>query len=103
MFSQRYGMEHLDVFFPFAQCSSLRMLFPLLAQRKWDIIVLDIKKASSNGNLSEELYMEHPKNFVKMGGKNMVYHFWKATDGLLLGKASPGTILKKCPERSRIC
>ena len=71
-FTQEYGIDYEETFAPVARISFVRALLVVVAASKWDIFQMDVKNAFLNGDLSEEVYMQHlPGLFVE---SNKVCH-----------------------------
>ena len=58
-YSQKRGKDFDEVFSPVARAESIRILIALAAQLKWDLHHLDVKSASLNGEIKEEIYVVH--------------------------------------------
>ena len=58
------------------------MIVALAACRGWDIFQLDVKSAFLHGRLSEDVYVEQPKGYLKKGKEHKVYKLHKALYGL---------------------
>lgn len=54
----------------------------MAAHNKWTIFQLDVKSAFLHGELSEEIFVEHPPGYVKRGDEHKVYKLKKALYGL---------------------
>jgi hypothetical protein len=81
-YSQQHGIDFTEVFAPVARMDTIRMIVALAACRGWDIFQLDVKSAFLHGELSENVYVEQPKGFVKKGKEHKVYKLHKALYGL---------------------
>jgi hypothetical protein len=92
-FSQMYGIDYTETFSPVVSYPALRMLIALAARLELKINHLDVIAAFLNGELSEEIYMEHPEGFVKPGMENKVWLLKKAIYGL---KQASKTWYDKC-------
>ena len=58
------------------------MIISMAAQRGWKICQLDVKSAFLHGVLSESVYVEQPKGYIKKGKEHLVYKLHKALYGL---------------------
>lgn len=67
-FSQIEGLDFKETFSPVARLDSIRLLLSIVANDDMDMLHFDIKTAFLHDNLSESIYMEQPKGFVKSGG-----------------------------------
>ena len=75
-FTKEYGIDYKETFTPVAWISSIRALLTVADVSKWDLFQMDFKNTFSNGNLSEEFYMQPPPSlFIE---PNKVCHFWRA-------------------------
>lgn len=66
-FSQRHGIDYLDVFAPVARGVTMRMLLSMAGKMKWLVKQYDVKTAFLNGTLDEEIYMKLPKGTESSG------------------------------------
>ncbi|KAL6345914.1 hypothetical protein AAG906_025194 [Vitis piasezkii] len=71
-YSQKYGVDYIEVFAPVARMDTIRMIIALAAQKNWTIFQLDVKSAFLHGELSEDVY----------GSEHLVYKLHKALYGL---------------------
>ena len=60
-FTQDYGIDYEETFAPVARLSSVRTLLVVAASRQWKLFQMDVKNAFLNRDLSEEVYMQHPR------------------------------------------
>ncbi|KAG8484776.1 hypothetical protein CXB51_021144 [Gossypium anomalum] len=81
-YSQQYGVDFEVTFAPVARLDTIKLLFALAAQKKWQIHQLDVKSAFLNGFLKEEIYIEQPDGFQVKGQEDKVYRLKKALYGL---------------------
>ena len=81
-YSQQYGIDFSEVFAPVAHMDTVRLIMALAACKGWDIFQLDVKSAFLHGELSEDVYVEQPKGYVKKGKEHKVYKLHKALYGL---------------------
>ena len=66
--------------------ASVRLLLSMVAMRSWPLYQLDIKNAFLHGDLTEEVYMEQPPEFVAQGESGLVCRLCRSLYGL---KQSP--------------
>jgi hypothetical protein len=66
-FSQRPGVDYIEVFAPTFRMASIRTIIALAAKHDYHLHSIDISSAFLNGNLEEEIYMEQPPGFVQFG------------------------------------
>ncbi|KAK8921057.1 hypothetical protein KSP39_PZI020242 [Platanthera zijinensis] len=85
-YTQAKGIDYQDTFAPVAKMNSIRVLFSVVASRRWELLQLDIKNAFLNGDLEEEVYMDIPQGSVIKGSKGKVCRVLKSLYGL---KQSP--------------
>ncbi|KAG8489717.1 hypothetical protein CXB51_017702 [Gossypium anomalum] len=81
-YCQQYGVDFEETFAPVARLDTIKLLFSLAAQKKWQIHQLDVKSAFLNGFLKEEIYIEQPDGFQVQGQEDKVYRLKKALYGL---------------------
>ena len=58
-FTQEYVIDYEETFTLVACISSVHALLAIAAANKWDIFQMDVKNTFLNGDLSEEVYMQH--------------------------------------------
>ena len=56
-YTQVYGSDYGDTFFPVAKIASIHLLLSMAAMRYWPLYQLDIKNDFLHGDLAEEVYM----------------------------------------------
>ncbi|GJU58201.1 retrovirus-related pol polyprotein from transposon TNT 1-94 [Tanacetum coccineum] len=66
-YRQQPGIDYDEVFAPVARMETIRLLISQAAQMKWQIYQMDVKSAFLNGVLEEEVYVEQPSGFMKVG------------------------------------
>ena len=79
-FTQRHGIDYLDVFAPVARGVTLRLLLSVAGKRQMKLKQYDVKTAFLNGKLNEEIYMKPPPGYNIEQGK--VCHLKKSLYGL---------------------
>jgi hypothetical protein len=79
---QRPGIDFDEVFALVARLESVRLLLALAATEGWAVHHMDVKSAFLNGELLEDVYVEHPPGFVVKGQEMKVLHLIKALYGL---------------------
>jgi hypothetical protein len=79
---QREGVDFDEVFAPVARLDSVRALIAVAAHMGWQVHHLDVKSAFLNGDLKEEVYVEHPPGFTSTDEKAKVFRLRKALYGL---------------------
>nr|GFA53173.1 retrotransposon protein, putative, Ty1-copia subclass [Tanacetum cinerariifolium] len=63
-FTQTYGVDYEETFYPVADIRAIRILIAIAAYNDYEIWQIDVKTVFLNGHLSEEVYMEQPDGFV---------------------------------------
>ena len=81
-YKQRADIDYGELFAPVARLDTIRLVISLATQHKWKIYQLDVKSAFLNGFLEEEIYVEQPLGYVKVGHEDKVYKLRKALYGL---------------------
>ena len=82
-FTQVYGVDYLDTYFPVAKLASFQMILALATRFDWEVKCFDFNAAYLNGELeeSEKIYMEQPPGYEE-GRAGFVKHLKKALYGL---------------------
>ena len=78
-FSQRFGVDHYEVFAPVVRSTTLRLLLSVAGTRIYHVRLYDIKSAFLNGKLNEEIFLKPPPGHNK---ENLVYKLEKSLYGL---------------------
>ncbi|RVW56421.1 Retrovirus-related Pol polyprotein from transposon TNT 1-94 [Vitis vinifera] len=99
-YTQVYGSDYGDTFFPVAKIASVRLLLSMAAMCSWPLYQLDIKNAFLHGDLVEEVYMEQPPGFVAQGESGLVCRpkTWgklKYFLGIEIAQSSSGVVLSQ--------
>ncbi|CAL5333116.1 unnamed protein product [Camellia sinensis] len=81
-YKQEFGVDYKEVFAPVARHDTIRLVIALTAQNSWPIFQLDVKSAFLHGDLKEEVFIDQPPGFVKLGNEHKVYRLKKALYGL---------------------
>ncbi|CAA7019223.1 unnamed protein product [Microthlaspi erraticum] len=81
-YSQTAGVDYTEVFAPVARWDTIRSLLAVAAQQGWYVYQLDVKSAFLYGELKEEVYVDQPEGFLKVGEEDKVYRLKKALYGL---------------------
>jgi hypothetical protein len=63
-FQQVHGIDYDETFAPVAKMDSIRLALAIAATKGWEVHQMDMKNAFLHGDLSEEIYMEHPQGFM---------------------------------------
>src|SRR5579859_93922 len=80
-FSQRPGLDYVEVFAPTFRPASLRLVLAIAAIHDLHLHSLDISSAFLNGELEEEIYMNQPEGYHE-GDPDDVCHLIKSIYGL---------------------
>ena len=81
-YKQKAGIDYDEVFAPVARMETIRLLISQAAQFKWPIFQMDVKSAFLNGVLKEDVYIEQPPGYMKVGEGKKVLKLKKALYGL---------------------
>ena len=84
-FTQSYGVDYFETFAPVAKMETIRILIALVAHSRWTILQFGVKNAFLHGDLTKEVYMQHPLGY-SLGPLGAVYRLRKSLYGL---KQSP--------------
>ncbi|KAL8119157.1 hypothetical protein AgCh_016606 [Apium graveolens] len=79
---QKKGIDFEEVFAPVTRMETVPLLLALTAKNGWKVHHLDVKSAFLNRELTEEVYISQPKNFVDEKQSHKVYRLLKALYGL---------------------
>lgn len=61
---QKYGIDYKETFSPMSNKDSLRIVLALMAYYDLEFHQMDVKTASMNGDLEEEVYMDQPRGLL---------------------------------------
>lgn len=64
---QEHSVEYDEVYAPVTRLETVRLLLALAAKNDWRVHHLDVKTAFLNGDINEEVYVAHPKGYIKEG------------------------------------
>ena len=81
-FSQKEGVDYDETFASFARYTSIRTIIALASAMGWRLHQMDVKTTFFNGEIEEEVYVEHPDGFVVHGKESHVCRLKKALYGL---------------------
>jgi len=81
-YAQIQGVDYDEVFAPVARLETVRLLLALAAQGEWEVHHMDVKSAFLNGDLIEEVYLQHPHGFTSSISRGKVLKLKKALYGL---------------------
>ena len=80
-YKQIEGIDYTDVFAPVSKYTTIRVLMGLVALHDLELELLDIKTAFLNGELEEEVYINHPPGYPQ-GPAGTVLRLKKTLYGL---------------------
>ncbi len=81
-FSQVEGIDYDETFSPISRYSLIRSILALSAQMGWKIHQMDVKTNFLNGEIEEEVYIEHPEVFETFDHESHVFWLKRALYGL---------------------
>ena len=81
-YKQEFGVDYKEVFAPVSRLETIRLIIALAAQNSWHVFQLDVKSAFLHGELQEEVFIEQPPGYVKLGSEHKVYKLKKDLYGL---------------------
>jgi hypothetical protein len=81
-YTQKEGEDFFDTYSPVARMTTIRVLLPLAASYGLIVHQKDVKTTFLNGELDEEIYMDHPDGFVVRGEEQKVCKLLKSLYGL---------------------
>ena len=71
-----------EIFSPVIKMSSTQVMLGLTASLDLELEQLDVKTAFLYGDLEEEIYMDQPEEFEKIGKEHMICKLKKSLSGL---------------------
>ena len=77
-YKQKFGVDYEEVFAPVTRLETVRLLLALAAKNNWKVHQMDVKSAFLNGYLEDEIYVEQPPGYAKIGEENKVCRLKKA-------------------------
>ncbi|GKV47061.1 hypothetical protein SLEP1_g53999 [Rubroshorea leprosula] len=81
-YKQEFGVDYQEVFAPVVRHDTIRLVISLAAQNSWPVFQLDVKSAFLHGDLDEQVFIEQPPGYVKVGNEHKVYKLKRALYGL---------------------
>ena len=83
-YTQEKDIDYQETFAPVMRLDSLRILLALVANWDYELEQMDVTTAFLNGKLEDELYMEQPEGYVKVGehGRKLVCRLKKSLYGI---------------------
>jgi Reverse transcriptase (RNA-dependent DNA polymerase) len=76
------GIDHEEMFASVAIMEIIRQLISLAVQNKWSSFQMDVKSVFLNGILEEDVYIEQPPGYIKVGKEHKVLKLKKTLHGL---------------------
>ena len=81
-FSQKEGIDYVEVFAPISRYMTIRSIIALATSQGWNLHQMDVKTAFLHGSIKEEVYVEQPEGFEIYDRKSHVCRLKKALYGL---------------------
>eukprot|EP00253_Pinus_taeda_P003954 PITA_03954 len=81
-YKRQYGRDYEETFAPVARMEIMRAVLSIAAQNKWKVYQMDVKSASLNGVLMEEVYIKQPPDYENKGQEHNMCRLKKALYGL---------------------
>ena len=81
-YAQTYGIDFEETFSLVAKMAIVRAVIAMVATKGWELQQMDMKNVFLNGELQEEVYMEHPEGYVHPNFPHYVCKLKKALYGL---------------------
>ena len=78
VYKQKEGVDYFDTYSPITRITSIRMLMAIAVLHNLEIHQMDVKTASLNDELNEEIYMEQLEGFIVPGQEKKVCRFVKS-------------------------
>jgi hypothetical protein len=64
-FQKVHGIDYDETFSPIVNMDSIHLALAIAVAKGWEVHQMDVKNAFLYGDLSEEIYMEHPQGFMQ--------------------------------------
>lgn len=81
-YTQVEGIDFDETFTPIVRLDSIRMFLDFACYKKIKVYQMDVNSTFLNGNLEEEVYIEHPWGFLLGDDENQVCMLKRALYGL---------------------
>jgi len=76
-YSQKHGVDYMEVYAPVARMDTIRMILSLAAHKSWQIFQLDVKSTFLHGELGEDVYVKQQRGYEIKGSEDLVYKLHK--------------------------
>jgi len=80
-YDQVEGIEFEETFSPIARLESIRMFLTFVSFKNFKVYQMDVKLAFLNGNIEEQVYIEHLERFLLWKNKDHVCRLKKTLYG----------------------
>jgi hypothetical protein len=60
-----HGIEYYETFAPIVKMDSIHLELTIVTTKGWEVYQMDVNNSFLHGDLSKEIYMEHPQGFMK--------------------------------------
>ena len=77
-FRQVQGVDYDETFSPVAMLKSVRIILAIAAYFDYEIWQMDVKTTFLNGNLTEDVYMMQPEDFVDLNNAGKICKLHKS-------------------------
>ena len=81
-YSQKEGIDFEETFSPVARFTSIRTILATANELNLKVHQMDVQIAFVHEKLSEEIYMEQPRGYEKVGSENLICKLEKGIYGL---------------------
>ena len=81
-YSQRKGIDYVEIFSPVVKLTFIRILLSIVASENLHLEQMDVKTTFLHGDLDKEIYMHKPEGFVVPGKEHMVCKLTRILYGL---------------------
>nr|GEV10779.1 copia protein [Tanacetum cinerariifolium] len=96
-YNQQEGIDYDETYAPVARLEPIRILLAYACAPDFKLFQMDVKSASLNGFINEEVYVAQPPGFIDFAKPNHVYRLKKALYGLKQApKAWPDIMFSVC-------
>ena len=81
-YKQEFGVDYKEVFALVARLDTIKIVIAMVAQNPWPIFQLDMKSAFLHGDLVEQVFIDQPPGYIKIGSEHKVQKLKKTLYGL---------------------